>query len=81
MKLLILVSYTFDYFLFSLVFKIILLATARLAARPQNYDVIVTLNLYGDIMSDVAAEVAGSVGLAGSANIGQVKIKNWFFSH
>jgi isocitrate dehydrogenase len=32
--------------------------------------VIVTLNLYGDIISDVAAQIAGSVGLAGSANIG-----------
>jgi len=32
--------------------------------------VVVTLNLYGDIISDVAAEIAGSVGLAGSANIG-----------
>ena len=50
--------------------QIVDIATARVAARPQNYDVIVTLNLYGDIISDVAAEVAGSVGLAGSANIG-----------
>lgn len=50
--------------------EIVDIATARVAARPQNYDVIVTLNLYGDIISDVAAEVAGSVGLAGSANIG-----------
>ena len=33
-------------------------------------DVVVTLNLYGDILSDIAAQVAGSVGLAGSANIG-----------
>jgi isocitrate dehydrogenase len=31
----------------------------------------VTLNLYGDIISDIAAEIAGSVGLAGSANIGE----------
>lgn len=43
---------------------------ARVAARPENFDVIVTLNLYGDILSDIAAEVAGSVGVAGSANIG-----------
>ncbi len=34
------------------------------------FDVIVTLNLYGDVISDVAAEISGSVGLAGSANIG-----------
>ena len=37
----------------------------------KNFDVIVTTNLYGDIISDVAAEISGSVGLAGSANIGQ----------
>ncbi|MEO1052144.1 MAG: NADP-dependent isocitrate dehydrogenase [Bacteroidota bacterium] len=50
--------------------QIIDIATARLAARPEDYDVIVTSNLYGDIISDVAAEIAGSVGMAGSANIG-----------
>ena len=33
-------------------------------------DTIVTLNLYGDILSDIAAQVAGSIGLAGSANVG-----------
>lgn len=51
--------------------QIIDIGTARLATRPERYDVIVTPNLYGDILSDVAAEVAGSVGLAGSANIGE----------
>ncbi|MFT6219867.1 MAG: isocitrate dehydrogenase, partial [Rickettsiales bacterium] len=50
---------------------IIDIATARLAAKPEIFDVIVTLNLYGDIVSDVAAEISGSVGLAGSANIGK----------
>lgn len=49
---------------------IIDIGTARIAARPQDFDVIVTENLYGDIISDVAAEVTGSVGLAGSSNIG-----------
>lgn len=49
---------------------IIDIATARLANNPEMFDVIVTLNLYGDIISDVAAEISGSVGLAGSANIG-----------
>lgn len=44
---------------------------AKLADKPEQFDVIVMPNLYGDILSDVAAEVAGSVGLAGSANIGQ----------
>lgn len=46
------------------------IGTALIAAQPERFDVIVTLNLYGDIISDVAAQVAGSVGLAGSANIG-----------
>lgn len=50
---------------------IIDIGTARLAAKPEIFDVIVTLNLYGDIISDVAAEISGSVGLAGSANIGE----------
>jgi isocitrate dehydrogenase len=49
---------------------IIDIGTARLASRPQDFDVIVTPNLYGDIISDVAAELTGSVGLGGSANIG-----------
>lgn len=49
---------------------IIDIGTARLATRPETFDVIVTLNLYGDIISDVAAELTGSVGLGGSANIG-----------
>lgn len=50
--------------------QIIDIGTARVATRPDRYDVIVTLNLYGDIISDVTAELTGSVGLAGSANIG-----------
>lgn len=49
---------------------IIDIGTARLASKPEIFDVIVTLNLYGDIISDVVAETSGSVGLAGSANIG-----------
>ena len=50
---------------------IIDIGAARLATRPERFDVIVTPNLYGDIISDVAAEITGSVGLAGSANIGE----------
>ena len=46
------------------------IGTARLASQPEKFDVVVTENLYGDIISDVAAEVAGSVGMAGSANVG-----------
>lgn len=47
------------------------IGSARIASRPADFDVIVTLNLYGDIISDIASEVSGSVGLAGSSNIGQ----------
>ncbi len=50
---------------------IIDIGTAKLANKPQIFDVIVTSNLYGDIISDVVAEISGSVGLAGSANIGE----------
>ncbi|PTB92514.1 NADP-dependent isocitrate dehydrogenase, partial [Marivirga lumbricoides] len=51
--------------------QIIDIASARIANRPQDYDVLVTSNLYGDIVSDITAEISGSVGLAGSSNIGQ----------
>jgi isocitrate dehydrogenase len=47
------------------------IGAAKLADNPGQFDVIVMPNLYGDILSDVAAEIAGSVGLAGSANIGE----------
>jgi isocitrate dehydrogenase len=50
---------------------IIDIGSARIASRPEHFDVIVTENLYGDIISDIAAETSGSVGLAGSANIGE----------
>src|SRR6202044_233398 len=46
------------------------IGAAKLADTPTAFDVIVLPNLYGDILSDVAAQIAGSVGLAGSANVG-----------
>lgn len=49
---------------------IIDIGAARIAANPNEFDVIVTENLYGDIVSDIAAEITGSVGLGISANIG-----------
>ncbi len=51
--------------------EIVDIGTARLATRPERYDVLVLPNLYGDIVSDVLAELAGSVGLAASANLGE----------
>jgi isocitrate dehydrogenase len=47
------------------------IGAARLATRPTAFDVVLAPNLYGDILSDIAAEVAGSIGLAGSANVGE----------
>lgn len=47
------------------------IGAAKLADTPEAFDVVVMPNLYGDILSDVAAQIAGSVGLAGSANIGK----------
>ena len=47
------------------------IGAAKLADTPEVFDVIVMPNLYGDILSDVAAQIAGSVGLAGSSNIGE----------
>ena len=49
---------------------IIDIASAFLADDPERFDVIVTLNLYGDIISDIAAQVAGGVGMGGSSNVG-----------
>jgi isocitrate dehydrogenase len=46
------------------------IGSAKMADTPGAFDVILLPNLYGDILSDVAAQIAGSVGLAGSANIG-----------
>jgi isocitrate dehydrogenase len=51
--------------------QIIDIGSAKIAAYPENFDVIVTSNLYGDIISDIVAEIAGSVGMAGSSNIGK----------
>jgi isocitrate dehydrogenase len=50
---------------------IIDIGAAKLADTPETFDVIVMPNLYGDILSDIAAQITGSVGLAGSANIGE----------
>jgi isocitrate dehydrogenase len=46
------------------------IGAAKLADTPEVFDVIVMPNLYGDILSDVGAQISGSVGLVGSANIG-----------
>lgn len=50
---------------------IIDIGAARLADTPEMFDVVVMPNLYGDVVSDITAQISGSVGLAGSANIGE----------
>ncbi|MFO7822395.1 MAG: NADP-dependent isocitrate dehydrogenase [Cyclobacterium sp.] len=50
---------------------IIDIGAARLADSPEMFDVLVMPNLYGDVVSDITAQLSGSVGLAGSANIGE----------
>jgi isocitrate dehydrogenase len=47
------------------------IGAAKLADTPDRFDVVVLPNLYGDILSDVSAQIAGSVGLAGAANVGE----------
>jgi 3-isopropylmalate dehydrogenase len=43
---------------------------AHVVRAPQRFDVIVTTNMYGDILSDLTAELSGSLGLGGSLNVG-----------
>ena len=45
-------------------------ASMRLIKEPQNYDVIVTTNMFGDILSDEAAQLVGGLGMAPGGNIG-----------
>ncbi|MBS7646450.1 MAG: isocitrate/isopropylmalate dehydrogenase family protein [Candidatus Bathyarchaeia archaeon] len=45
-------------------------AAMRLIKEPQNYDVIVTTNMFGDILSDEAAQLVGGLGMAPGGNIG-----------
>jgi isocitrate dehydrogenase len=47
------------------------IGAAKMADTPEMFDFIVMPNLYGDILSDIAAQITGSVGLAGSSNIGE----------
>lgn len=51
---------------------IIDIGAARLADTPEIFDVVVTSNLYGDIVSDITAQISGSIGLAGTSNVGEI---------
>ena len=44
---------------------------AHLVRKPEQFDVILTTNMFGDILSDLATELSGSLGLAGSLNAGK----------
>jgi len=48
-------------------------AAMQLVARPADFDVVLTENMFGDILSDEAAMVAGSIGLLASASVGSTK--------
>lgn len=50
--------------------QIVDIGMANFVHRPESYDVVVLPNLYGDILSDIAAQMTGSVGIGGSVNIG-----------
>jgi len=48
-------------------------AAMELVRNPSRFDVVLTTNQYGDILTDLAAQVAGGIGLAPSGNIGDNK--------
>lgn len=50
---------------------IIDIGAAKFSTEPSAFDVILLPNLYGDILSDISAQIAGSVGIGGSGNIGE----------
>ena len=50
---------------------IIDIGCAKLSDTPENFDVIVTSNLYGDILSDMVAQMSGSVAMGASCNLGE----------
>jgi len=50
--------------------QIVDIGMANFVHRPEAYDVVVLPNLYGDILSDISAQMTGSVGIGGSVNIG-----------
>jgi len=47
------------------------IGAAKVADTPEHFDVVVMPNLHGDVISDISAQITGSVGLCGSSNIGE----------
>ncbi len=54
-------------------------ATIHLVTDPGRFDVIVTDNLFGDIITDLAAAVCGGIGLAASGNIDATRVNPSMF--
>ena len=48
-------------------------AAMQLAINPAQFDVIVTSNIFGDILSDLSSAIAGSIGMLPSASLGATK--------
>ena len=48
-------------------------AAMQLVKNPQQFDVIVTSNMFGDILSDEASQITGSIGMLASASLGETK--------
>ncbi|MDB1135721.1 isocitrate dehydrogenase [Candidatus Anaplasma sp. TIGMIC] len=51
-------------------YYIVDIGMAKISSQPEEFDVVVTTNLYGDILSDIVSLASGSIGLSGSANLG-----------
>jgi 3-isopropylmalate dehydrogenase len=54
-------------------------AAMQLIARPRDFDVVLAENLFGDILSDEMAMIAGSLGMLASASLGQSKGDGLYF--
>ena len=48
-------------------------AAMQLVKNPQQFDVVVTSNMFGDILSDEASQITGSIGMLASASLGSTK--------
>src|SRR6202035_3453090 len=55
-------------------------ACIHLVADPGRYDVIVTDNLFGDILTDLGGAISGGIGRAASANLNPDRTRPWIFS-
>ena len=61
-----------DYPSIEVSYELVDAVAMRLIQSPKNYDVLVTENLFGDILTDEASVISGSMGLMPSASIGEL---------